>query len=256
MKDVIIYFPWGGGGNFLKNLITINPEFDFIDDKEFTDEIEPGFESRYKFFLKYYTPVPGEEWLSREWKIRKKFFGRYYQGGGINYWNPWARTAFDCHGSPEELERINSGERLHCYDRTRIDRGEISDELSPYCLRDCKHVFLLPDNNKLITDIYLSKNPALNQFDESVPLQIKKDRAYLINKFRNYRLREFAETLPANVYKYSADQLYTDLGAKLVSGIFEDLGIEMPTNIVDDLHKIWLSNTRQIYSAYHNKELP
>ena len=256
MKDVIIYFPWGAGGDFLKNVITVNPEFDFNDDKEFTDEINPSFESRYQFFLNYYKPVLGEEWSHREWQIRKKFFGRYYEAGGIRYWNPWARTVFDCYGSPEELERILSNERLHCYDRTRINRGEIADEISDYTLKECKHVFLIPTNVRLITDIYCSKDPSLNQFSANISDDAKKHRALLINKFRTYRLKEFAETLGGDVYKYSADQLYSNTGAELISTILDDLGIEMPVWIVNDLHQAWLDNTKQIYSAYYNKDLP
>ena len=32
MNGVIVYFPWGAGGNLVKNIIAIDPRFEFIDE--------------------------------------------------------------------------------------------------------------------------------------------------------------------------------------------------------------------------------
>lgn len=259
MNNVIIYFPWGAGGNLIKNIASIDTELDFFDENPFKVPDQTA-EDRFNFFIEYYTKsIAHDQWLTREWAIRKKYTAKYHENSNIAFWDPDCRTIYECHGSEEELGRILDPSPLLCYDRTRIDAGELLETPSPWKLTDCLHVFLLPKNLQLITDIYHSKNPELEPLHPSTSEGSKKKHLFFLNRLMNIRLGDFATTLQSRgcaVYKYTADDLFTNTGYTLINDVFQDVSVNVPAYYVETLHKKWLEDTRELYKNFHNRELP
>jgi hypothetical protein len=256
MKGVILYFPWGAAGNLVRNIITIDPRFDFFDDKEFRDSY-PTATDRYNWLLEYYQRLMAPAlWLQREWSIRQKLHTCYYTNNRIQFWNPDALVAYDCHGQEHEIDEILSNQQLRCYDRHRIATGERDEQLSTWHLQDCNHVFLLPSNTKLIAEIYNSKNPSLNQLNGS--LQEKQTAALVAINAMSNRLSSLVDPLITNGSKvniYTADTLYTANGYDIINDIVTNLHLEVTLHQIKTLHSIWLQSTKEVYYNYFNREL-
>lgn len=259
MNNVIIYFPWGAGGNLIKNIASIDTTIDFFDENPFRIP-EQSSKDRYEFFVEYYSKsIPPDKWLEREWAVRKKYTAKYHENIRIAYWDPSCRTVYECHGSEEELAGIIDPSPLLCYDRTRINAGELLDRPSPWQLTDCEHVFLFPKNLQLITEIYHSKNPKLEPLHPNTSESSKKNHLFLLNRLMNSRLSDFAVTLESNghrVHKYKADDLFNNSGYALIEQIFQDVSVNVPTEYIKTLHGIWLQDTQNIYKIFHNRDLP
>jgi hypothetical protein len=73
------------------------------------------------------------------------------------------------------------------------------------------------------------------------------------------RLQELADTLTergARVYKYTADNLYTDTGNQLIEVIMQEIGQRVPIEYIRPLHVNWLNGTRSVYKQFYNRDLP
>jgi hypothetical protein len=256
MKGVIVYFPWGAAGNLVRNIITIDPRFDFFDNLEFRAAY-PTAEERFNWLLAYYQqPMDPTKWLQREWSIRQRLHTCYYTNNTIQFWNPDALVAYDCHGEEHEIDEILANQNLRCYDQHRISTGERAEQISTWRLQDCNHVFLLPADTKLIAEIYNSKNPALNQLNGT--LQEKQTAALgAINAMSN-RLSSLVDPLVTNGGKvgiYTADTLYSATGYKTIYDIVTELRLDITLSQVKTLHSIWLQSTKEVYYNYFNREL-
>jgi len=260
IKHVIVYFPWGAGGNFIKNICTLDIDFDWFDQQPYRPEIPPTQSMRYYFMLDYYSkPINPEQWLEHEWSVRGKYLAKYHNSGQIKYWDPEWATVYELHGTIGGIDSITNAEPLRIFDRTRVDRGEIEDRLSPWLLTDCRHVFLLPQDLHLITDIYQSKNPQLNQINPNGTAEARRKQAFIINRLMTLRLSELADLLQSQaraVYKYTADELFANTGDQLIKSIVSDLQLNIPSDMITPLHRAWLTNTQQVYKQYWDKDLP
>ena len=259
VKPVIVYWPWGAGGNLVKNICTLDTAFDWFDQEPYRPSVPPSQIERYSFLLDYYnnTATP-ETWLDREWSVRTKYLAKYYNQSCIAYWDSEWITAYECHGAVEEIERILDPAPLQIYDRTRIGSGEITEQPSPWTLAQCRHVFLLPTDLHLITDIYQSKNPQLNQINPNGSPESRRRQAYTINRLMTARLQELADQLTdqgQQVYKYTADKLFAPTGDRLLCDIVEDLDLSVPLATVMAVHGAWLANTQQVYRQFWNREI-
>ena len=241
VNNVVVCFPWGAGGNLIRNIINLDPQFEFC-----TDDAD-----RYKWLYDYYsTPVTSETWLQREWSIRQQFYNKYYRGG-ITYWNPDCLLAYDCHGTSTEIAAIEKNDHLLCYDRYKIDRNQRPDQVSTWRLPDCDYIFILPSNIDTITDIYHSKNPSLNQFSHTVEVERKK---YALDK--NIELTKNLQALAdklTNKNTYIAEDLFKS------PNIIIDVTLKLKLNIsvqqIENIHSKWLQSTREVYYNYYNREL-
>lgn len=259
INGVIVYFPWGAGGNFVKNIINIDTQFEFIDDNPNLVEYFTK-ESRYNWLVNYYRQiVTPDSWLVREWSIRNKLYNRYYLNNGPGYWNPNKKLVYDCHGDKSSTEAIIEDRKLQLWDIAGVARGIKEEQISPWSLQDCHHVFLIPNDVEYITKIYNSKNPTINQFEYKEPeLKNRQQLALAANKEMTENLLELHTHLTVNnkiVYKHTADDLYTENGWKLVDSILSDLGIDVATDQVKSLHSLWLDGTKQVYSNYFGSYL-
>jgi hypothetical protein len=259
VKSVIVYFPWGAGGNLVKNICTLDTKFDWFDQHQYRPEIPPTQSERYRFMVDYYSgSATPESWLDREWSVRGKYLAKYYDQSCIAYWDPEWITVYECHGQIEEIDRIVDPAPLKIFDRTRVDRTEIEEQLSAWHLNECRHVFLLPKDLHLITDIYQSKNPELNQINPNGTAESRRKQAYIINRLMTLRLSELAEQLEQQgqqVYKYTADDLFNSAGHQLLQAVVSDLQLDIPPNITRPIHAAWLLGTQQVYKQYWDKEL-
>ena len=241
VNNIIVYFPWGAGGNLIRNIITLDPRFEFFNDAR----------DRYTWLLVYYSqPVLSETWLPREWSIRQKFYNKYYKGY-IAYWNPNWLLAYDCHGTDEEIKALNDNNHLLCYDRYLIDRNMREEQQSPWRLKENHHIFLLPKNIELILDVYHSKNPSLNQFDHIPKIDRKTyTRGEIIKLSTN--LRSFADSIPSKQI-YVAEDLFQS--PNIILDIVSKLNLNISTQHATTIHAKWLQTTRKVYYNYYNREL-
>ena len=259
VKSIVVYFPWGAGGNLVKNICTLDTKFDWFDQYQYRPAVPPTQSERYHFMIDYYSvPTTPETWLEREWSIRGKYLAKYYDQSCIAYWDPEWTTVYECHGQIDEIDRILDPAPLKIFDRTRVDRAEIEEQLSAWHLNECRHVFLLPKDLHLITDIYQSKNPELNQINPNGTAESRRNQAYIINRLMTLRLSELAEQFEQQgqqVYKYTADDLFDSAGHQLLQAVVSDLQLDIPPNITRPIHAAWLSGTQQVYKQYWDKEL-
>jgi hypothetical protein len=259
VKSVIVYWPWGAGGNLVKNICTLDTDFDWFDQEPYRAEVAPAYAQRVSFMMDYYTNSVGAEgWLEREWSVRTKYLAKYYDNNCITYWDTACATAYECHGSAEEIDRILDPAPLQIYDRTRVCNGEISEQLSDWSLADRRHVFLLPQDLHLITDIYQSKNPQLNQIDQVATVEARRSQVYTINQLMSLRLQTLATMLTEQgqrVYKYTADQLFADTGDRVLAAIVQDLDLTISPADVVSIHQAWWANTQQVYQQYWNQQI-
>lgn len=237
MKDnVIVYSPWGGGSDLIRNIITLDPKFDYADTNP-PAEFLPEPDERFKALVNYYTTLPHEP-------IRR-FYSRYYNNNAIAYWNPQLNTAYECNGSIEEIDKIQSRQQLGNYDLTGIAAKRVNEQLSDGPLLSCKHVFLIPTDIKRITSAYYLANPELTQFSQEQPLQRRQQQALIINRLRNDRLKDLAAGIPS-ANKYTADTLYTSIGFELVEQIIQELDIDVPVKYIFALHSQWVKLYKDI----------
>ena len=258
VKSIVVYFPWGAGGNLIKNICTLDPEFDFFNQEQFRPDILPNQIDRYRFLLSYYHST-SSTWTNREWSIRAKYRSKYYENNCITHWDPAVATAYECSGLTEEIDRVTDSSPLKMYDRYRIDKGTAKEQLSPWSLSQCRHVFLLPKDLHLITDIYQSKDPDLEHINPNGTAEARRQQAFIINRLMTLRLSDLADQFTAQeqqVYKYTADELFCNDGDQIVKTIVENLQLGIPADMISSIHSAWLRGTRQVYSDYYNKEFP
>jgi hypothetical protein len=197
-------------------------------------------------------------WLKREWSIRAAMHGQYYVNGTIAYWNPDYLIAYDIHGTESEIAKLKENSKLKCYDRYKIENEGRPEQLSTWQVQDCHHIFLLTRNLKLITEIYNSKNPTINQLGSNGDLLQRRQRAEIINTTMSQRLMAFKEHLKLNskpVLEYCADKLYGSTGHNILLDIVKRLELDVPAEYITNLHNIWLQSTKDVYRSYFNKEL-
>jgi hypothetical protein len=257
MNGVIVYFPWGAGGNLVKNILSLHTEFEFIDDQPFNGEY-PGPVERYEFLKRYYSQeVTSETWLDREWAIRKTPHNKYFYMNGVGYWNPDCKLIYDIHGTPEEIMSITLDQTLKCFDRAGIEEGRRQEEISSWTIQECDHVFLLADNIQNFTDIYSSKNfdldhkhPKFNQgmLEEATRQNISYD-------IRLRHLMDHLQSRGRNVLSYSAEALFRDNGYETINDIAHKINLTIPLEYTQHIHAIWLQSTRDLYYNLHNKLL-
>jgi len=256
MNGVIVYFPWGAGGNLVRNLITIDTRFEFLDDQDPIGKY-PTEDGRYNFLLDYYSkPMDPTTWLPREWSLRARFHARYYEGGNCVYWNPDSLLVYDVHGGGTEIDNILDSRPLKCYDRYRIDRGLRSEQLSNWALVECTHIFLLPSDIPQITKIYNSKNPTINQLENEGDLEYRQKEAEIINTTMTNRLIGLSQKLidqHQTVYKYDCIDLYKT--PDIIYNIADNLSLSIKKEYINTIHSLWLQSTREVYYNYFNKEL-
>jgi hypothetical protein len=256
VRNVIVYFPWGGAGNLVKNIINLDTRFEFLDDQKFIGEY-PTTESRYNFLLDYYKkPVDPTTWLPREWSIRARFHSRYYLNGNCVYWNPEKLLTYDVHGGWTEIDNILENRQLKIWDRVGVEKNIKQEQLSPWTLMDCAHIFLIPSDVPLVTRIYNSKNPTINQLEHEGDLAYRQEQAEIINTTMTNRLIDLARKL-SNLgkvaYSYDAVGLYKTSDS--IKDIVKQLGLNIPEEYIDTIHRVWLQSTQEVYYNYFNKEL-
>jgi hypothetical protein len=258
MNGVIVYFPWGGAGNLVKNVITLDTRFEFLDDQSYAGEY-PTQESRFNWLYEYYSrPVEPETWLPREWSIRTKSHAKYYVNNEITYWNANKLVVYDVHGEENELDNNLKRGTLQHFDRVRIEMGQVQEQDSTWRLTDCEQVFLIPKNIKLITEIYNSKNPTINQLEHEGDLAYRQQEAQIINNTMSQRLVDLQhhfDSCGVKHHDYVADELYKTTGADALLDITAKLNLTISEEYVRMIHSVWLSSTNAVYTKYFNKEL-
>lgn len=257
LNGVIVYFPWGSGGNFIRNVITLDPRFCFFDNQKFTG-VYPTANKRFKWLAGYYSKkVNARSWLSREWSIRRPLYVHFYDQNLITWWDPSRLLAYDCHGNTHEVDWIMQNPKLTHFDRYRIDNGTIEEAISPWGLAELTHIFLVPESVDFITKVYISKNPDLNNLPEphfeDPQAQTLSVCSMQVQNLR--RLIDFLKAQQQKVFVYTAENLFRGTGRNIAHDIVKNLDLQIPLPYIRALHKLWLHQTREVYYNSHNQDL-
>ena len=246
----------GAGGNLIRNIISMDTRFEFLDDLEFTG-VYPTAHSRFEFLERYYKKaVESTTWLTREWSTRSKFHSKYYLDNGIEYWNPDERLVYLIHGTYEEIYSILLDRPLKSYDRVQIADGTKPEIDSLWTVQDCQHVFLLPNSIENITDVYVSKNASLNQFDQASTVEARYAAALAMNNActdRLYKLKDLLARRNKPIINLTAEDLFVD--STIIKDLAAQLGLEIPAEYVDHIHTLWLQSTRALYYNTFKRDL-
>jgi hypothetical protein len=258
VESVIVYGPWGAGTRLIRNIISLDTKYDFFDGQGNQGDYSSQ-ETRYNFMLWYYNrPVDQTTWATRDAELTKKQFGKYYSNNIIQYWDNTCNAVYECTGDQSQIDQIFKQAPLAIFDRSKVNAGIINEIPSDWHLLDCRHVFLIPQNVQLITDVYASKNTTIPWLHPSTPDTSRHAQMLLINKLFNLRLLALANILENQhraVYKYTADELFTDNGHQLIKRVLVDLDIQVADTYTETLHRAWLRDTCKIYQQAYNKEL-
>ena len=257
LNGVILYFPWGAGGNLVKNILSIDTQFEFIDDQPFNGE-RNTVDARFEFLREYYSrPVSSDNWLDREWAIRKTPHNKYFYMNGVGYWNPNHKLIYDIHGTPEEIMSITLDQALQHFDRMGILEGRCQEQTSPWTIQECNHVFLMADDIQHFVDIYASKNPDLDKNHPKFNQQCLEEatRQNASYDVRLSRLMDHLQSRNRAVLRYTAEALFRDTGYELVQDIARQLSLTIPQHYIQEIHGIWLTSTKELYYNLHNKPL-
>ena len=247
MNNIIVFFPLGAGGNFVRNLITLDTRYEFLDDSEFYKDY-PTTLSRYVFLQDYYSrAVDSGTWLEREWSTRTALHQRYFENNNIAYWNPRARVVYLIHGDGIEMQSILEDRRLSNFDKSSIALGNDSEAITETGLKSCTHVFITPSDIDLITQIYISKNAKLNQFAGNVAA------AYEHNRLLQATLDEYRAACPIHI-NIESESLFRS--ADTLCKLMSLLDVQVPTEMIRKLHSLWLQSTKQLYYNTYIETLP
>jgi hypothetical protein len=248
----------GAGGNLIANLLSLDINFNFYGDDKYSRDYQDQ-QSRYNFLKNYYLrPVTAETWLRREWDIRAKHGNRFYLNNTIRYWDPQVQTVYILHGSADEINSILLDQTLQNWDRAGIENGRVTEQVSPWTLQECTHIFILPKDIDHITDIYASKNYSLNQFNQNESREYRQHQAYRHNRSMYERLLETQEFLirkNRQVLTYSAEDLFQESGIDLINDIVSNVGASIELEYLKEIHSIWLQSSRDLYYNMFNQPL-
>ena len=236
---VVVHFPMGAGGNLLRNIITLAPNFEILG----YDRVPIDENNKESFLLDYYaTVVTADTWLDREWSIRQGLYNKYYNLNVPYYWNPEYHVAYDNHG---EITIKDLNIYLSHYDRYQIGLGTKTEKNSTWKLKECYHVFIDVTNLSKINKLYNSKNP--NATDSL----LKNTNWYNnILKIKEYLVNDQQKIVTTDVQK-----IFNDNGYQEIQYILSKLNLTVNPEIVEKIHKQWLQTTREIYYNQYNKEL-
>ena len=258
MKNIIIFFPLGAGGNFVRNVMSLDTTFEFFDDSPFYIEY-PTAEGRFEFLKKYYqTPVTPNTWLDREWTIRTGAQIRYFENNTIAYWNPHAKSIYLIHGEHEEMYNIYLDKKLSNFDKSGMKLGNDVERISPKGLQSCSNLFILPRDIELTSKIYASKNGKLNQFDQSIPVDERFKMASNHNKRLLLSLEDYKTYITQRSDKcitIAVEDLLVESGADLLDDICYRMNVNVPAHMIRELHSLWLQSTRDLYYTSYGEEL-
>ena len=121
MNHVVLHYPFGAGGNFVKNCINLDPKYDSFWAQDRDTELIEYYKDRSR------------KWLEREWDVRQHLLP-YYNVPVIKHMPDDKNIVFDCHGDQLELEYWLENRNM-----------------------DIKHIFILPDDIEWCAKMYRVK---------------------------------------------------------------------------------------------------
>lgn len=258
MQNLILYFPMGAGGNMIKNILSLDPSFEFLDDNEFLKEYTTA-DSRASFTLDFYKKqVDSTNWLTREWSIRARNNRRYYNNNEITYWNPNSRLIYLTHGDYRDLWVIATNRQLANYNRDGMSGGIDSEAILTTGIKNSSsHVFIIPRDIKFVTDIYQSKNYVLNQFSHISDPELRYQECLTLNTTHNNCLKEMYNHLKDtnDCYLYTAEELFRDTGIHIIYDLIDKLDLKIDKHTALTIFSLWLQSTRELYYNTHTKQL-
>jgi len=242
----------GAGGNLLRNIFSLSPKYEMLSE----DKAPMEQHLKEQFMLGYYSQsINSDTWLKREWSIRQGLYTKYYEAGLPTYWNPESLIAYDNHGA---ILIKDIGNHLSHWDRYKINEGTITEQISPWALQDCSHVFITTDNLNLLAEIYNSKNPTIDQFVKLTDFNQRYQEFLLVNGTLHNNLLKLSDWLIQNnkqIYNISVQDLFTDSGHIAIRTLAASLNLTINQSVIQQIHHLWLQSTREVYYNYFNRDL-
>jgi hypothetical protein len=110
-----------------------------------------------------------------------------------------------------------------------------------------EHVFLMASNFEFIAKTYVSKSPQADSHLKGSVSERVDTSLYHVKKFSKF-VAPLVHSI-SNPHMYDANQLFENNGYSTVLDIIDALDLEIESNLVKDLHGIWNSQNKKLYSA-------
>jgi hypothetical protein len=217
IKNIVLHFPWGAGGNFVRNCLLLDSRYEF-------DWEDRTTEQRYQHLVEFYQwNYTQQNWLLKEWAgPRGWLYQKYYKEDHTFNYNTDQPVIFVSHGETALIESMLTTTHL-------------------------EHVFLTASDPEFIAKTYVSKSPQADghlrgtipeRVDSSVHhiKQFSKFVAPLVHSIDNPRM-------------YDANQLFENHGYCTVLDIIHALDFKIESNLIEELHGIWNVQNKKLYRA-------
>ena len=226
VKNVILHFPWGAGGNFIRNCLLLDCRYEF-------DWSNKTLQQRYQYLVQFYQSVATQEnWLNEEWHgPRGYLYSKYYKNQTIHFSNT-CPVIFVSH-CEEEVPSL-------------VDHNSLS------------HVFLNPSDKQFIAKIYVSKSPTTDGHLRGSTNERIKQTLWHLGSFEENQIKLKEELIKKNTttYTYDVNKLFNDDGHLLIQTIAQHLSVEVPMNMGKNLHQLWNGQNKKLYNALFAQEKP
>jgi hypothetical protein len=219
VKNIVLHFPWGAGGNFLRNCLLLDLRYEF-------DWVDRTTEQRYQHLVNFYQQCfTQENWLAREWSgSRGWLYQKYYKKDNTFDWNTKQPVIFVSHGEEPLMSSLSGNQSL-------------------------EHVFLFPSDSQFIAEIYVSKSPKIDShLKGSVPERVSNTIDHI---HRFCRTQEIFISKCKNPKVYDANRLFDDNGHQLIANIALALSLQIPS--VQLLHQLWNDQNKKLHSTLFPK---
>ena len=129
-----------------------------------------------------------------------------------------------------------------------------SQKYSAWTLLYCHHVFLIPTNVQLISQVYISKYKRDNPFTDTVEDRLISYSGYIktIIETMIYTSDQLQNS-GRSVKIYDPSRLFVDTWYNLVLEIAKYFDLTVSEEHVKKLHEIWVMQTNKIYNEFYGK---
>jgi hypothetical protein len=226
IKNIVLHFPWGAGGNFIRNCLLLDDRYEF-------DQLGRNSQERYRYLIDFYQrPTSVSNWLDNEWQGPRGYLYRiYYETPGVQiiHWSAKNNVVYITHCQDNELSSIMNS-----------------------ILLDLKHVFLIPVDCQLISEIYVSKNTVNDRHLPGTTVEKIANTTLYIKylKENQMMLQEQLKKQNQTYLVYNVDRLFDENGIELVMDIIKDLSMDIPKIMVEHLYQLWIKKTKLLYNDF------
>ena len=222
VKNIALHFPWGAGGNFLRNCLLLDSRFEFDFENRTTEQ-------RYQYLLDFYQQeFDQENWLSLEWGgTRGWLYKKYYRKDNTVDCDTDQPVIFVSHGEDTLVSSLTSNQLI-------------------------RHILLSPSDPQFIAEMYVSKFPSTDSRQLNGPV-FERVHSTLDHIRRFLKTQEQLTLSCNNIKVYDANRLFDNNGYQVIADIAQSLSLQLPTDLVTHLHQLWNNQNKKLHYALFAK---